>query len=774
MTRAMKISAFVAMGFLMVASAAQAQKAPTSGGQITIKTQAVEDVTSSKFQEYKDLPTGATISSFNLFSTTKAVDFNLTGQNVSLKSQRYFGSLKAKGFGIKFDYNQIPHNMGNGGHSVFAESAPGVWTAPVELRNALANTINAMLPTSARTVPWYQGVFAQTFAAAGLVDVSGVRKTGNVELNLGSHLPLPVTLTYRNEMKTGYRGLSGGNIRGALSPAYEVAAPLDEITHDIGVKTSYKFARGSVYASYNMSLYDNRAETLMIDNLVQGADQVQTAAVGSTIPAMGGPSKDRFVLAPDNEASTAKAGVTLKFAKQTRISAGISLTSMTQDAPFYPYTAATMNNSPSGQNLASRSALQRASYGGKMNTTMYNFAFSSKPVEGLTLRAQYRMNDLKDKSDKYIITGDVATANGAWTANTPTVDAPYGHGTANRYDTKSARYSASATYDYKALTVEGQVRGGQLERSFREAEKGTESGMGFTGLYHFNEWLGFRGTYDVSKRTAEGTTLYGYQVDEAPLTNTRTGIDIELSPRDGLDLSLAYFRRNVEYTDRPNRISITSGAVTPGAVAIPNSPSGLLDNKYDSYTGELNWAANARLELGAFYTFEKAAQTNQWSTTNSATAAVNPRGLNNLLTYAGSDETSTYGANFTFQLVPDKQSVTFNATHQKVDGFMDITANETGTFYNPGRTTLIPAGQGGAADINDWDDTEITTLNAQYNYTVSKEWTLSGGYMFEKYDFKDAYKANSSLQPTSLIFKMKPDDGAYTANVVYAKLSFKF
>ena len=774
MTRAMKLSAFVAMGFLMVASTAAAQNAPTSGGQITIGGLFAEDVTSSKFTEYKDLTNGGRIPFVHLFSTTKAIDFNVTGTNVEQKDQRFFGSLKTFGLGLKFDYNQIPHNMGNAGRSMYSETEPGVWMMSSTLRTTLTNAINAMMPTSARTVPFYQSLFNPTFAAASLVDVSGIRKSGSVELNLGDRLPFPVTLTYKNELKEGYRGLSGGNIRGALSPAMEVAAPLHEFTTDIGIKTSYKFSKGSVYAGYNLNRYNNRAETMMVDNPVQGVDQLQTSAVGSTIPAMGGPSRDRFIMAPDNKAGTANAGFTLKFAKQTRFSGGFSLTTMEQDALFYPYTAFSLTTNPAGQSLSSRASLQQQSYGGKVDATNYNFAFQSRPVDGLTLRAAYRVNDLKDKSNKYVITGDVSTANGQWTTVTATAADPYGHATANIYDTKSSRYSASATYDFKALTVEGVVRGGKLERTNREAEKGTETGMGVTALYHYTDWLSFRGTFDQSKRTADGTTLYGFQMDEAAFTNTRTGIDVELTPFDGLDLSVAYFQRKVDYTGRPNRIAVTSGNVAPGAVAIPNDPSGLLDTKYDEYTGEINYVANSRVEVGGFYSHEKDARTNQWSTTNSATATVNPLGLNNKLTYAGSDETNTYGGHFTFQLVPDKHSVMFNITSQKVDGLMDVTANESGSFYNPGRTTLIPAGQGGAADINDWDDTEITSLSAQYNFAMSKGVEFSAGYMYEKYDFKDAFKANSSMQPTSLIFKMKPNDGAYTANMVFAKMSFTF
>ena len=156
-----------------------------------------------------------------------------------------------------------------------------------------------------------------------------------------------------------------------------------------------------------------------------------------------------------------------------------------------------------------------------------------------------------------------------------------------------------------------------------------------------------------------------------------------------------------------------------------------------------------------------------WSTTTGAN-------LNNLLKYAGSDKTNTFGANAVIHFVPEKWTCTINAMRQKVDGLMDITAREAGAFYTPGRTTLIPAGQGGAADINDWDDTELTTISAQLDYSVAKAWTLSAGYMYEKYDFKDAYTSGSELMPFSILIFTKANAGAYDANVVYAKLNYRF
>ena len=85
---------------------------------------------------------------------------------------------------------------------------------------------------------------------------------------------------------------------------------------------------------------------------------------------------------------------------------------------------------------------------------------------------------------------------------------------------------------------------------------------------------------------------------------------------------------------------MTSGAPTPGAQPIPNTPSGLLEAKYDSFTAEVGYNPSERIELDAYYTYEKDATTNQWSTTT----GVN---LNNLLNYAGTDKTDTFGLNAT-------------------------------------------------------------------------------------------------------------------------------
>ena len=764
MKATMKVTTLT-LAVLMAAPLAMAQDAPaTSGGKITVGVLGRDDVESSKFTEYREVPKGVFVPYFKLFSKGEKLDFNLIGKNVRQDDQSYNGWLKTSSVDVYFDYNQTPHNMGNNGRTIMTEVSRGVWTMSDALQQSLGTANNAT-PTTGRNVTFYDSLLASSFASAGLVDVSKTRNRGSVAFDLGKKLPFDLTLTYMRELKSGYRGEDGGGIYSAVASVVEVPGPLNEITQDIGVRAAYNFKKGNLHGSFSRNVYNNRAETLTIDNPFQWFD---TPYLTSPAPATGGGTQARWINAPDNEASSGNLGFLLKFAKQTRLGGDVSMARWTQNAPFYPFTINSAILTPSGARADSLSALQRPSLDGKINTSTLNFTFSSRPVENLAIKANFRSYELTNKTNRFVVTGDVAASpDRSWNVVTPSADAPYGHATGNVYDNKTTKFTASMAYDFGDLTVEAQGRMGRLERTSREALKGDDNGYALTALYHANDRISFRGTYDDSKRTAEGHTVYGFQNDEAERKTKRTGIDVEFSLPKGVDLTFAYFLRDVEYSNRPDRVPVTSGVPTAGGVAFPNTPSGLLEAKYDSYTAEIGYAPNDRVELGAFYTYEKDRTVNQWSTTTGLN-------LNNLLNYKGTDETDTFGLNAMFELKPEVWKLSVNAMRQKVDGLMDITAREAGSFYTPGRTGLIPAGQGGAQDITDWDDTELTTVTAQLDYMVTKAWTVSAGYWYEKYDFKDAYQAGTSLMPQSVILVLKSNDGNYNANVVYGKLSYRF
>jgi hypothetical protein len=663
---------------------------------------------------------------------------------------------------VSFDYNQIPHNMGNNGQTLFTETAPGVWSMNATVRKSLGDAVDAV-PSASRTYPFYSSLLAPTIGSAGSVDVSGLRKRGNVTLDVGRRLPFHLAFTYNRDVKTGYRGASGGDILGVVTSAVDVPEPLNEVTQDMGVHWAWTFQnKGDVHASFNRNLYNDRIDALIIDNPFRATDlqYVSTSAPG-------GPAQSRFSTSPDNEASRGAFGAQFKFARHTRITADLAFGQWTQNAAFLPYTINSAVVTPSGLPANSTSSLQQPSLNGKMDTASYNVTFASRPIEALALRLRYRNYSYKDKTARWVITGDTSgSPDRIWTAAAaPTTDEPYGHATANKTDSSLGRFEAQLGYEVGDLTLEGAFRNVQTSWEGRASSSGTdgkENGYTLAAIYHTRDWLGFRVHFDDAKRTVSGiesgtiARLQGVMADHAERNQTRIGTDIELTPSDRYGVTLAYNRRNDDYPNRPFEVAGNS-----------ETESGLLKSSYDMYSVDFDFVPSARAQLTAFYTYEKVIQTNQFVTLTSGA-------LNNLLRYVPSDKGNTFGFNGVFHLVPEKWTFSLLAQHQKVDGFQDVTAREAGAFYNPGRTGLIAPGSGGAADIGNYDDMKQTTAVADLGYTFAKAWTFSVGYAYERFTTADAFSDGTSIFPQSVLFFLKANDGNYTANMAFTRLIYRF
>lgn len=758
----------LACGLLATSIPASAQTAaPDSSsnwftGKATLLLLGRDDVDSSKFQEYRIVPKGVSMPAFSLQGSHKGNDYALFGQNISQQDQRYFGWGDTSWIGVVFDYNSIVHNMGFNGRTLWESTAPGVWSMSGTLRKTLGDAVDAV-PTTARTYPFYADLLAPTIAAADFTDLTSLRQRGGAVFDLGKKLPFDLQFTYMRELKTGFRGDSNGDSYGVVSTVVDVPETMNEVTQDIGIRWAYNFKAGNVYARFNRNTYVDNVNALIVDNPFRATDLVYTS---TSVP--GGPAQARYSTYPDNEATRGAFGFFYKMKRQTRFSADMAFNTWTQDEQFLPYSINSALLTTAGLPTNTTTSLQQQSFNGKINTSMYNFAFSSRPAEGLGIRMRYRIYDLTNKTNRFVITGDASgSPDRTWSSVTPTAADPYGHATANVYDNSSKRLDLQANYDLKDLTFEGYYRHGALERTSREAESGTENTYGIAAVYHASDLFDFKALYDSYKRTADGTTLYGFQEDEAEKTIKRTGLEVEYSPADKIGLTFAYYRNDREYPNRPNRVAVTSGTPTPGAQPIPGTPSGLLEAKYDTFTLDFDYTPSERAELGVWYTYEKSSATNKWTTTTGLQ-------VNNSLTYAGEEKGDSFGVNAAFTFVPDKWKLSFLFTQQKIDGFMDITALESGSFYTPGRTTLIPPGQGGAADIPDYDDTKWTTANLNLAYTYNPKLSLSVGYAYDKYTFTDAYNASNSLFVQSPLFFMQENNGNYTANIVYAKLSYRF
>ena len=787
MKRTLIVTAFLAMGILMATSfaAAQDKAAATSGGQVTIGLLGRTDVTSSKFTEYREVPKGVSIPFLKLFATTSKFDFNLLADNVRQTDQRYTGWFDTAAVGISFDYNQIPHNIGNNGHALWAQVSPGVYGMSPTLRKAWGDTIDATLPTSARNYDFYYGLTSPSFGDANSFDITGLRQHGEVAVDVGRKLPFDLTFTYVRDVKTGNRGESSGTLYGVANTVVDVPDVMNEVTTDYGVRFERALKAGNVHATLNRNVFNERQDSLVIDNPFRATDLTWVSA---SVP--GGSAMGRYGTPPSNEAIRGSFGALLKFKRQTRIAADVALGQWTQNDQFLPYTInSSILTGVGGTPADLTSSLFAQSLNGKMDTTTLNFAFSSRPVDNLGVRLRYRKYDQVDKRTNIIWPGHAGWGDPerAWTTRASVTEAMYADSMG--YSNKSDRFDGQVNYDIKGLTLEGAYRYTKLDRTNVEATSGKDNGFALSAVYHATDMLGVRAVYDALHRTASGfnpnesqyrpgttdtTTYYGLPSNESERKTTRTGVNVEVSPAETLDLTFAYFRRNDDYPNRPARDNYLLDPAT--------TTSGLLSASYDTFTAEIDFNPSPRVELSGYYTYEKNLATDRNITltaSNPPTAA--PPAVNNSLRYDVTDKTNTFGASAVFQLVPEKWTFSLMARSQKVDGLMGtFAANQAGSFY----TGRVNNGFPGTVPITDYDDTLLTTVSFRIDYAVAKAWKIGAGYAYEKYNFADAFTgATTSLNadaadaanfPVSPFFMMKPNDGPYKANVFYTTLTYRF
>ena len=275
-------------------------------GQASILLLGRDDVDSSKFEEYRTVPKGFSMPVFTLQGSEGGNDYALFGQNISRDDQRYQGWANLGWLGLSFDYNQIPHNMGNDGRTIHTETAEGVWSMSATLRKSLGDAVDAV-PTAARTYPFYVDLLTPTINAANYVDISSLRKRGEYGFDFGSKLPFNLAFTYLHEIKSGSRGASAGDILGTVTSLVDVPEPLNEVTQDLGIRWAWNFKTGDVHATFNRNLFDSRVDALIIDNPFRATDLAYSRP---SVP--GGPAQARFSTAPDNEATRGAFGFQLK------------------------------------------------------------------------------------------------------------------------------------------------------------------------------------------------------------------------------------------------------------------------------------------------------------------------------------------------------------------------------------------------------------------------------------------------------------------------------
>lgn len=717
-------------------------------GHLTFQLLGRNDIESSKFEEYRDVVKGASVPRFNVTGSAGALRYDLRGENVKQRDERYTGTLKTDFFAVTADYNAIIHRIGNNGRTMLAEQSPGVWRMSDTLQQAFQNTWEST-PTANRIFTTFvQPLFLPSILDGSVVDVQVQRQRNNVVVDIARNQPLTLRVSYAREQRHG----SGGLSTNYLSYTTETPAVTEYLTQDVGFNAGLNKPWGNLRAGLRYNWFIDQVKSLAFDSPFRATDAlVATITLPGGATSVGGPASGRMVNPPDSSAYTGTFGATLKARANTRITADVALGRLAQNDQLFPYITNTAVVTPIVGSSAS--ALPVQSLNGKINTTALTVAVTSKPTEPLQLNLRYRRYDLDNQTPRITF-----PYTGSWDrslSTTARVTVPYGY--------VNDRFDASANVLVGKVTFEGAYRRTMMDRTFRETERTTENAGSVAAIVKVGDIANLRAVFEKAERRYDTAGLELERSEDTSLLVPPTGLASNLLARSG---NLRFDQANRD-TDRagfdvtlsPNSLATLSFSYLHNKDTYLDTAHGVQDGSYDTLTGEVAVSPSERSDLFVYYSHEK---------NGSAQIQNGTSGFPTIddFTIRMQDKVNSVGAGAVFQVVPDSVTLHFDGSYQKVDGRVGFTTDPNSTYQK------ARASMGGVKDIPNADNTKIARVTASVDYSLTSAWTLTVGSLFEDYEFSDVDSSNLQYIYPGSAFFLAMKDGSYNGKVGYVRLSY--
>lgn len=752
----------VALGLLLgIASLAPAQTDLGNvvlTGEVEVGGRAVigdlRDWGSSEYEEYREQRPGI-FGNARLLLEGKEGKYYFEGSatDIGERDQHYNVSSGRYGrYRLELEFDEFVHVFSNTARTLYTDQGGGVLTFP----DATQSTIQAAVGNAAKSA-----ALQSALNGATAVPLRFRLQTGRVGFFYRPLTDLEVNAGYWVQEKEGTRPFG----MGFASPGgnfVNVAAPIDERTHEVTGGIQVARDTWSLRLDYTGSFYENDLDTMTIDNPLQLTD-------GAFVGTSSTPGRGRTDLAPDNFAHTVSlsGAVALPVGFPARFAGTFSYGMRFQNDPFVPHTinAIILANDPTNS-----LALPASSLDAEVRTVLANLVLTGRPSRDLNLTARYRFYDYNSDIPLLIFDGHVVndqSLSGEDRTNTPmdhqthnaSLDASYrltrpatlklGYEW-ERWDRSDHRevirtdeHTAKAAVDYKPAAW------ALLRAGYRFAiRRGTD----YNTFAHLAHTIVDEADFSTSVTTGQSTLLRKF--DEADRIRNQVDLLAQLSPRE--DVTLTF----------------TGGY---GLTDYDNTSRGLTEDERWSVGTDIGYRPLSWLALSTWYTFEniRFKQESRW---RPVVAGVAVDSSLNDWSSTSQDQIHTAGVGAEMVLIPDRLDASLSYV-------LEIAKAKTRAAGVPG-TTAAPDG-GNAVDWPDIKDT-FQTFIAALRYHLQKNLTVKAEYRFEhfnlsnfKTDGLDPFMANSNVNAAGTVSPSldvflgdRVDD--YVAHVIALSLIYRF
>jgi MtrB/PioB family decaheme-associated outer membrane protein len=713
---------------------------------------------SSKYEEYREQRPGV-FGNARLLLEGKEGKYYFEGSatDIAERDQHYeVASGRYGRYRLELEFDELVHVFSNTARTLYSDQGGGALDFP----DATQSTIQGLGTSALKSA-----ALQSALSGATAVPLRFRLQTGRIGFFYRPLADLEVDTSYWVQQKEGTRPFGmgfaspGGNFA-------NVAAPIDERTHEVTGGIQVARDTWSLRLDYTGSFYENDLDTVAIDNPLQLTDGAFTAsgAGGTSTPGRG-----RTDLAPDNSAHTIRlsGAVTLPVDFPARFAGTFSYGMRFQNDPFVPHTINA--NIPTG-NAGASLALPASGLDGEVRTLLANLVLTGRPLRDLSLTARYRFYDYDSDIPLLIFDGHVV--NDQSLSDEDRGNTPMDHRTHNASLDASYRLARPATlklgyewerwdrsdhrevirtdeHTWKAAIDYKPVASALLRAGYRF---GIRRGTDYNTFAHLAHTIIDEADFSTSVTTGQSTLLRKF--DEADRIRNQVDLLAQFSPRD--DLTLAF----------------TGGY---GLTDYDDTTLGLTEDERWSVGTDIGYRPLERLALSAWYTFENIQfkQDSRWRPVSGGVAV--DSSLNDWSS-TSEEQVHTAGVGADILLIPDRLDASLSYV-------LEIAKAKTGATGVPG-TTAAPDG-GNAVDWPDIKDT-LQTFIAALRYHIVKNLTVKAEYRFEhfnlsnfKTDDLDPFMTNSNVNAAGTVSPSldvflgdRVDD--YVAHVIALSLIYRF
>ncbi len=734
------------MGFPSTASAQTDLGNMLAMGEVEVGGRGVSgDWGSSEYEEYREQRPGI-FGNARLLLEGKEGKYYFEGSatDIAERDQHYeVASGRYGRYRLEVEYDEHPHVFSNTARTLYTDQGGGVLDFPDGTQSAIQGLgTNALKSAELRSA----------LAGATGVPLRFRLQTGRIGFFYRPLTDLEVNAGYWVQEKEGTRpfgmgfGSPGNNF-------VNVAAPIDEQTHEVTGGVQVARDGWSLRLDYTGSFYENDLDTATVDNPLQFTDGAFTANAtgGSSAPGRG-----RTDLAPDNSAHTVSlsGAATLPVGFPARFAGTFSYGMRFQNDPFVPHTTNAVVVSNSLLLPSASLVLPASSLDGEVRTLLANLLLTGRPWRDLNLTARYRFYDYN--SDIPLLTFDAHVVNDRTLVDEDRHNTPMDHRTHNASLDASYRLARPATLKV-GYEWERWDRSDHREVT-RTDEHTAKAALDYKpaswALLRAGYWFGIRrgsdyNTFahlehavsedDLAAAIPTGQSLSLRKFDEADRVRHQVDLLAQVSPQEDLTLSF------------------TGGY---GLINYDESTFGLTDDERWSVGTDIGYRPLAWLALSAWYTFENI-QFKQESRRRPFGSS-GPGVPADDWSSTSEDQVHTAGTGADLLLIPDRLDASLSYVLEVAKAKTRAAGGSTST----------------AVDFPDIKDT-LQTFIAALRYHLLKNLTVKAEYRFEhfnlanfKTDGLDPFMATSSTNSLDVFLGDRVDD--YAAHVIALSLIYRF